>query len=182
MDGSGGPNPLLAHEYAFGSSTSGSSGANTSSASERESNHFRSLWVTVYGFQQQGDKDLILRELQECGNIVCSKNGGGNERANFMHIQFQTKIQAEKALRLNGKQLSKNLMIGITPIAQQHCSLVQGSSSSSGGGSSSNLGGIGMVSSSYSAKQQALMGNMPESMPQPVNTFWSKVNEYIFGL
>ena len=94
---SAGPNPLLANEYAFngghGNSTSGnpaSHGNALENNASNSNNHFRSRWVTVYGFQQS-DRELILRELQECGDIVSCRHGG-TEKANFMHIQFQSKV------------------------------------------------------------------------------------------
>ena len=170
-DNAVGPNPLLANEYAFGSSSQVNGGGS-------DSNSFRSRWITVYGFQQS-DRDLILRELQECGDIISCRNGG-TERANFMHIQFQTKGEAQKALSKNGKQISKNLMIGITPISQQHCNLLQAQGGGNGAMNHMNHSGGGV--SFNTSKQHALMGNTLDSMPQPVNTFWSKVNEYIFGI
>ncbi len=149
--GSAGPNPLLANEYAFGAN------ANASSSSR---------WVTVYGFQQS-DRDLILRELQECGEVISCRSGG-TER-NFMHIQFASKGEAQKALGKNGKQVSTNLMIGIAPISSQHASTLQ-----------SGAGGLGGDVPGFARPQQQHLV-MPDAMPQPVNTFWSKVNEYIFG-
>ncbi|QDZ25601.1 nuclear pore complex protein NUP35 [Chloropicon primus] len=180
-------NPMLANEYAFGS-------GQTDQDSATDSSSFRSRWVTVYGFQQS-DRDLILRELQECGDIISCRNGG-TEKANFMHIQFQTKGEAQKALGKNGKQISKNLMIGITPISQQHCSSLQqqtqgGANGSFGGQMGAGSGGSwtpGAASSPFHGgpaggnQHASKFAGGFDSMPQPVNTFWTKVNEYIFGI
>jgi hypothetical protein len=175
-EASSGPNPLLANEYAFGASHSNNPQADSlDNAGSGANNNFRSRWVTVYGFQQS-DRDLILRELQECGDILSCRNGG-TERANFMHIQFQSKGEAQKALSKNGKQISKNLIMGTAPISQKHCSsLLQ---------TQTGAGGASVLSQASCPKQQALMGAPNggiDAMPQPVNTFWSKVNEYIFGI
>ena len=66
--GGAGPNPLLANEYAFGAG----SASHEADGALGGGDGFRSRWVTVYGFQHQ-DRDLILRELQECGDIMCCR-------------------------------------------------------------------------------------------------------------
>ena len=66
--GGAGPNPLLANEYAFGAGSASHEGDSALGGGDG----FRSRWVTVYGFQHQ-DRDLILRELQECGDIMCCR-------------------------------------------------------------------------------------------------------------
>ena len=38
-----------------------------------------------------------------------------NPQGNWIHIQYQTKLQAQKALSKNGKVLGSSLMIGIMP-------------------------------------------------------------------
>ena len=36
-------------------------------------------------------------------------------QGNWLHIQYQTKMQAQKALSKNGKVLANSLMVGVMP-------------------------------------------------------------------
>ncbi|XP_021910968.1 nuclear pore complex protein NUP35, partial [Carica papaya] len=65
-------------------------------------------WVTVYGFSP-GDTNLVLREFEKCGVIL--KHVPGPRDANWMHIQYQHRFDAQKALSKNGKQISGVLVV-----------------------------------------------------------------------
>eukprot|EP00898_Chlorokybus_atmophyticus_P005883 jgi/Chlat1/6296/Chrsp44S05878 len=75
------------------------------------SDAYDDCWVTVFGFSEE-DTGLVLREFQKCGDIV---NYGtfAPGRANWIHIQYQNKYQARKALSRNGIQLSSTLIVGV---------------------------------------------------------------------
>ena len=38
-----------------------------------------------------------------------------NTQGNWLHIQYQSKLQAQKALSKNGKVLANSLMVGVMP-------------------------------------------------------------------
>ncbi|OCT61223.1 hypothetical protein XELAEV_18047247mg [Xenopus laevis] len=68
-------------------------------------------WVTVYGFPQ-ASASYILLQFAQYGNIikhVMSNNG------NWMHIQYQSKLQARKALSKDGRIFGESIMIGVKP-------------------------------------------------------------------
>ncbi|XP_075033038.1 nucleoporin NUP35-like [Mixophyes fleayi] len=68
-------------------------------------------WVTVFGFSRD-TASYILLQFAEYGNVikhVMSENG------NWMHIQFQTKLQAKKALRKDGWIFANCISIGVRP-------------------------------------------------------------------
>lgn len=65
-------------------------------------------WITVFGFPQSATS-YVLQEFSVYGQILrhCSTQG------NWLHIQYQTKLQAQKALSKNGKVLANNIMVGV---------------------------------------------------------------------
>ncbi|KAK4267415.1 hypothetical protein QN277_024199 [Acacia crassicarpa] len=70
-------------------------------------------WVTVYGFSP-GDTNLVLREFEKCGVIL--KHIPGPSDANWMHILYQNRSDAQKALNKNGMQLNGVLIVGVKPL------------------------------------------------------------------
>ncbi|KAG9449157.1 hypothetical protein H6P81_009122 [Aristolochia fimbriata] len=70
-------------------------------------------WVTVYGFSS-GDTNLVLREFEKCGTIL--RHVPGPRDANWMHILYQNRFDAQKALSKNGVQINGVLIIGVKPL------------------------------------------------------------------
>lgn len=69
-------------------------------------------WITVFGFPPAA-ASYVLQQFSQYGNIlkhVITTEG------NWMHIHYQSKIQAKKALSKNGKILGNNIMVGVS-----HC-------------------------------------------------------------
>ncbi|CAK7356740.1 unnamed protein product [Dovyalis caffra] len=67
-------------------------------------------WVTVYGFAP-GDTNLVLREFEKCGVIL--KHVPGPREANWMHILYQSRSDAQKALSKNGVHINGVLIVGV---------------------------------------------------------------------
>ncbi|XP_024971519.1 nuclear pore complex protein NUP35 [Cynara cardunculus var. scolymus] len=70
-------------------------------------------WVTIYGFSP-ADTNLVLREFEKCGVIL--KHVPGPRDSNWMHILYQSRYDAQKALSKNGMQLNGALIIGVKPV------------------------------------------------------------------
>ncbi|XP_075036587.1 nucleoporin NUP35 [Mixophyes fleayi] len=68
-------------------------------------------WVTVFGFPQ-ASASYILLQFAQYGNVV--KHVMSNT-GNWMHIQFQSKLQARKALSKDGRIFGDCIMIGVKP-------------------------------------------------------------------
>ncbi|XP_054723204.1 nucleoporin NUP35-like isoform X2 [Uloborus diversus] len=68
-------------------------------------------WVTVFGFPS-ASSSYILQQFSQYGNITDHKI---SLSGNWMHIKYQSKLQAKKALSKNGKIFSGNIMIGVKP-------------------------------------------------------------------
>ncbi|NXG80945.1 NUP35 protein, partial [Baryphthengus martii] len=68
-------------------------------------------WVTVFGFPQ-ASASYILLQFAQYGNIlkhVMSSTG------NWMHIRYQSKLQARKALSKDGRIFGESIMVGVKP-------------------------------------------------------------------
>ncbi|XP_010545674.1 PREDICTED: nuclear pore complex protein NUP35 [Tarenaya hassleriana] len=70
-------------------------------------------WVTVYGFSP-GDTNLVLREFEKCGMIL--KHVPGPKNANWMHILYQNRSDAQKALSKNGMMINGVVIVGVKPV------------------------------------------------------------------
>ncbi|KAK6148824.1 hypothetical protein DH2020_016349 [Rehmannia glutinosa] len=70
-------------------------------------------WVTVYGFSP-ADTNLVSREFEKCGVIL--KHVPGPRDANWMHILYQNRSDAQKALGKNGTVINGVLIIGVKPV------------------------------------------------------------------
>lgn len=70
-------------------------------------------WVTVYGFPPS-DTNLVFREFEKCGVIL--KHVPGPRDANWMHILYQNRSDAQRALSKNGMQINGALIVGVKPV------------------------------------------------------------------
>ncbi|XP_042909224.1 nucleoporin NUP35 isoform X1 [Parasteatoda tepidariorum] len=66
-------------------------------------------WVTIFGFPP-ASSHYILQQFNQYGNIIEHKS---SPNGNWMHVKYQSKLQAKKALSKNGKVYSGNIMIGV---------------------------------------------------------------------
>ncbi|KAA3457235.1 nuclear pore complex protein NUP35-like [Gossypium australe] len=90
-------------------------------------------WVTVYGYAPSyfleltydfnirflsrfspADTNLVLREFEKCGVIL--KHVPGPRDANWMHILYLNRSDAQRALSKNGMQINGALIIGVKPV------------------------------------------------------------------
>ncbi|XP_032820978.1 nucleoporin NUP35 isoform X1 [Petromyzon marinus] len=73
-------------------------------------------WVTVFGFPP-ASASYILMQFAQYGNIlkhVMSSSG------NWMHIQYQSALQARKALSKDGKVFGECIMVGVKPCIEKN--------------------------------------------------------------
>lgn len=71
-------------------------------------------WVTVFGFPPAASS-FILQQFSQYGNIVKSVTSKGN----WLHLQYQSKLQAKKALSKNGKVYGSGIMVGVMPCIEK---------------------------------------------------------------
>lgn len=71
--------------------------------------HLDDTWVTMFGFPQVSASYIFL-QFAQCGNIlihVISNTG------NWMHIHYQSELQAQRALSKDGRIFGESIMIGV---------------------------------------------------------------------
>uniref|UniRef100_A0A8C6WEK0 Nucleoporin NUP53 n=1 Tax=Neogobius melanostomus TaxID=47308 RepID=A0A8C6WEK0_9GOBI len=68
-------------------------------------------WVTVFGFPP-ASASYILLQFAQYGNILRHSMASPG---NWMHLQYQSKLQARKALSKDGKVFGDAIMVGVKP-------------------------------------------------------------------
>jgi len=144
--------------------------------------------VTVFGFPS-ASSSYILQQFSQYGTIEKHEihNAG-----NWMHIKYQTKIQAKKALSRNGKIFARSIMIGVCPCIKKEISSMEAEHNSSAVGipvgtpqvDAKRLSSMRALSSTGSLLKSA---STSESMvddrrtPQKKDSVVGKALDYVFG-
>jgi len=81
----------------------------------KENRGFDECCVTVFGFGSD-EIDFILHQFAQCGTIV--KHEFPN-KCNWVHLKFQSRIQAAKAIEKNGRIFNSCIMVGVIPCVDQ---------------------------------------------------------------
>lgn len=130
--------------------------------------------MTVYGFSAQ-DTPLILAEFYKCGEIV---NWGtfGQPHANFLHVQYQSKYGAQRALLRNGEQLSGSLIVGVKPLDARHRQAVE-----AGGPEAAEAVQLSRAKA-VPNRPYRIEAAAGQQVPQPARSLIAKVYEYVLGV
>lgn len=147
--------------------------ASTGLVFEQQQPAYNDVWVTVYGFSA-ADTPLILEEFHKCGEIL---NWGsyGQPRANYIHIQYQNKLGAQRALLKNGTQLSPALIVGVKPVDVRHRAAVETYQA----GPESPMQLLRPKAVPDRPYQVLASGQV---VPQPARSLIAKVYEYVLGV
>ncbi|KAM4037618.1 nucleoporin NUP35-like isoform 2-T2 [Anomaloglossus baeobatrachus] len=143
-------------------------------------------WVTVYGFPQ-ASASYILLQFAQYGNII--KHVMSNT-GNWMHLQYQSKLQARKALSKDGKIFGDCIMIGVKPCIDK--SLMESSEKASVSSVysvitpqvksiSSPRSGMRPLAAAHRATTSPYKVFMDRRTPKKDDTLVSKALEYLFG-
>uniref|UniRef100_A0A8C4WYY1 Nucleoporin NUP53 n=1 Tax=Eptatretus burgeri TaxID=7764 RepID=A0A8C4WYY1_EPTBU len=68
-------------------------------------------WITVFGFPP-ASASYILMQFAQYGNVIRHVMASDG---NWMHVQYQSKLQARKALGKDGKVFGDCIMVGVKP-------------------------------------------------------------------
>lgn len=68
-------------------------------------------WVTVFGFPPAA-ASYILQQFSQYGTVIEHRVAPSG---NWIHIHYQAKLQAKKALSKNGKIFGESIMVGVKP-------------------------------------------------------------------
>ncbi|XP_064020054.1 nucleoporin NUP35 isoform X2 [Pogoniulus pusillus] len=152
-------------------------------------------WVTVFGFPQ-ASASYILLQFAQYGNIlkhVMSNTG------NWMHIRYQSKLQARKALSKDGRVFGDSIMIGVKPCIEK--SVMEGSDRSStpsaptvftpppkslgtpvlAGNSTPRISTMRPLATAYKASTSDYQVVSDRQTPRKDESLVSKAMDYVFG-
>ncbi|XP_066544743.1 nucleoporin NUP35 isoform X2 [Amia ocellicauda] len=149
-------------------------------------------WVTVFGFPP-ASASYILLQFAQYGNVlkhVMSNNG------NWMHIQYQSKLQARKALSKDGKIFGEAIMIGVKPCIEKNVMEIPDKGLSSSTMFTPPVRNLGTptqpvntprstsmrpLTAAYKASSSDYQVVSDRQTPRKDESFVSKAMEYMFG-
>jgi len=144
-------------------------------------------WVTVWGFPPSA-ASFVLQQFGSCGTVlqhIMPPN------SNWMHIRFQTRLQASKAMSKNSSVLGGSIMVGVMPCKEEsvldnlNSSLTTSVLDSSVTNLSSNLGGtprsIRPLTQAYRDGQSDTRVVPGTNTPTKSSGVVSKAMGYMFG-
>ncbi|XP_043988246.1 nucleoporin NUP35 isoform X1 [Gambusia affinis] len=139
-------------------------------------------WVTVFGFPP-ASASYILLQFAQYGNILKHTMASPG---NWMHLQYQSRLQARKALSKDGKVFGDSIMVGVKPCIDKS---VMGSrdavspplSVSSSALPSTPRSAIRPLSASYRSSGSDYQVVTDRQTPRKDDSFVSKAMEYMFG-
>ena len=119
---------------------------------------------------------LHTQEFSKCGDIL-QWGAFGQPQANYLHVQFQNKYAAQRALQRNGEQMSASLIVGVKPLDPRHRLAIDEYHASGGmDGGQPHLG----RPTALPDRPYRIEALPTAAMPQPRSVV-SKVVEFVFG-
>ncbi|XP_054471546.1 nucleoporin NUP35 isoform X2 [Anoplopoma fimbria] len=141
-------------------------------------------WITVFGFPP-ASASYILLQFAQYGNILKHTMASPG---NWMHLQYQSRLQARKALSKDGKVFGDAIMVGVKPCIDKSVmdSSVAISSPLSTSFSASVLpstprSAIRPLSAAYRSSCSDYQVVADRQTPRKDDSFVSKAMEYMFG-
>ncbi|XP_074551210.1 nucleoporin NUP35 [Halichoeres trimaculatus] len=141
-------------------------------------------WVTVFGFPP-ASASYILLQFAQYGNILKHTMASPG---NWMHLQYQSRLQARKALSKDGKVFGDAIMVGVKPCIDKSVmdSSIAVSSPLSTSFSTSTLpstprSAIRPLSAAYKNSSSDYQVVADRQTPRKDDSFVSKAMEYMFG-
>ena len=118
---------------------------------------------------------LFLQEFGKCGDIL-QWGAFGQPQANYLHVQFQNKYAAQRALLRNGEQMSPSLIIGVKPLDPRHRMAIEDYHATGGMEGQMHVGRPATLPD----RPYRIEAMPAAAMPQPRSVV-SKVYEFVFG-
>ncbi|XP_077392876.1 nucleoporin NUP35 isoform X1 [Festucalex cinctus] len=137
-------------------------------------------WVTVFGFPP-ASASYILLQFAQYGNILKHTMASPG---NWMHLQYQSRLQARNALSKNGKVFGDTIMVGVKPCIDK--SVMDGGEVAASPLTSSALpctprSAIRPLSATYRDTTNDYQVVSDTHTPRKDDGFVSKALEYMFG-
>lgn len=137
-------------------------------------------WITVFGFPP-ASASYILLQFAQYGNILKHTMASPG---NWMHLQYQSRLQARKALSKDGKVYGDAIMVGVKPCIDK--SVMDSSEAVCSPLASSALpstprSAIRPLSATYRSSTSDYQVLADRQTPRKDDSFVSKAMEYMFG-
>jgi nuclear pore complex protein Nup53 len=137
-------------------------------------------WVTVYGFPPE-DLAAVLREFQACGDVLQWGTFGAGAGANFVHIQYQTRYGAQRALLKGGEQLSPALIVGVKPLDPRHRQQVEAAGGGPAAAGSPDGVRVGRGGAAAAVRPYRVEAAAVAALPQRGTGLWQKLSQFVIG-
>ncbi|XP_056888825.1 nucleoporin NUP35 isoform X2 [Takifugu flavidus] len=139
-------------------------------------------WVTVFGFPP-ASASYILLQFAQYGNILKHTMASPG---NWMHLQYQSKLQARKALSKDGKVFGETIMVGVKPcidksVMDSSATMASPLSSSSAVQHFTSRSTIRPLSANYKSSSSDYQVVADRQTPRKDDSLVSKAIEYMFG-
>ncbi|XP_072300276.1 nucleoporin NUP35 [Eucyclogobius newberryi] len=134
-------------------------------------------WVTVFGFPP-ASASYILLQFAQYGNILRHAMA---TPGNWMHLQYQSKLQARKALSKDGKVFGDAIMVGVKPCIDKSVMDSADLSSPPSSSFSTPRSAIRPRSAAQRASASEYQVVSDRQTPRKDDSFVSKAMEYMFG-
>jgi hypothetical protein len=154
---------------------------------------YEDCWVTVYGFHQT-DVPLVLKEFSKCGEIVDFGHFTDGPYVNWIHVCFDTKYAAQRALLRSGHQLSPTCMVGVKEMdAGKKERILQSTTTTGGHGvdaddddttttaRASSYRPASFLEAQKKAERKVVAAEQPV-VPLEATSMWEKVCEFVLGI
>ncbi|XP_057707564.1 nucleoporin NUP35 isoform X3 [Corythoichthys intestinalis] len=137
-------------------------------------------WVTVFGFPP-ASASYILLQFAQYGNILKHTMASPG---NWMHLQYQSRLQARKALSKDGKVFGDAIMVGVKPCIEKSVMETSDASASplmSPGLPCTPRSAIRPLGAPYRNSASEYQVVVDTHTPRKDDGFVSKALEYMFG-
>nr|XP_022343203.1 nucleoporin NUP53-like [Crassostrea virginica] len=141
-------------------------------------------WVTVFGFQAAA-ASYFVQQFSQYGNILKYEIAS---EGNWMHLHYQSKLQAKKALSKDGKIFNNCVMIGVKPCIDKvvmdrdrKACLPEEHSVDLNTSTATRNTPIRPLTAAYKAARSDHEVVKNNRTPQKNSSFMSKTMEYMFG-
>ncbi|KAJ3670974.1 hypothetical protein LUZ60_008400 [Juncus effusus] len=141
-------------------------------------------WVTVFGFYPS-DTNTVLREFEKCGVIL--RHITGPRDANWIHILYQNRYDARRALERDGKQINSSVIIGVKLVDQMEKKILNEKINTNNNNTQRKQNGF-MVSNNPPAvrgKSNTVTVSGPHrsgNVAVPAKSIMSKALDLVFGM
>jgi len=146
--------------------------------------------ITIFGFPPSACS-FIIQQFSQYGKI---EKYEVHNQGNWMHVKYQTKLQAKKALSKNGKIFARTMMVGVCTCIKKDIANLEATYNMTTElnrtpvpgmkrQSSTSIRSLSSSSNMSSAKTLAPMSPLVDkNTPQKKDTMISRTLDYVFGL